>query len=306
MSFSCPVCSNPETDLWCNAKDYEYFTSKESFEYYHCRNCKTIFLNPKQIKPLNEIYPSNYYAFKESGGSIIQTVKTFLDKKLFRKILSEIEGSELSVLDVGGGTGWLLDTVKQTDKRVTYTQVVDIDAKAEEKALKKGHNYFCGPIEQFETEKKFHFVLLLNLIEHVANPQEILQKVESILAPGGVILIKTPNIECWDVRLTKNKYWGGLHAPRHWVLFSSKSFEMITSRAGLSIKSLKYTQGAPFWAYSILSQWYERGLVKISPKKPLPFHPLAAPIMALSAAFDIIRGAFVKTSQMFIILNKKK
>jgi SAM-dependent methyltransferase len=209
------------------------------------------------------------------------------------------------VLDIGGGTGWMLDVLKKSDNRINCTQIVDIDEKAKRVAEENGHAYFEGTIETFNADQKFHLILMLNLIEHVADPLAVLQKAQSLLAPGGIIVIKTPNTDSWDARLYKKSYWGGLHCPRHWVIFSEKSFRQLLQSTALKIKKLTYTQGAPFWAFSIIAALHRRKIVRISAQKPIIFHWLFAPLSAVFAVFDFIRRPFAKTSQLFIILTKE-
>ncbi len=232
-------------------------------------------------------------------------LKEWLDKRFFKKILKQLPVQPINVLDVGGGTGWMLDILKRTDKRIGLTQIVDIDNKAKNIAEEKGHAYFEGTIETFTTDKPFHLILMLNLVEHVANPLAVLQKAGSLLAPGGIIVIKTPNTTSWDARLYKRSYWGGLHCPRHWVIFSEKSFRILLQSTKLKIKKLQYTQGAPFWAFSIIAALSRKKIIRTSAKKPIIFHWLFAPLSAFFAVFDFARKPFAKTSQMFILLGKE-
>jgi hypothetical protein len=206
-------------------------------------------------------------------------------------------------LDVGGGTGWLASIVKNIDPRITETQIVDIDGKAGQIAEKAGHLYFKGTLEEFQTAEKYDLILMLNLIEHVRYPFSVLAKAGSLLSDNGVILIKTPNTVSLDSRIFKKSYWGGLHCPRHWVIFSEKSFRMLVDQTNLIIDKLKYTQGGPFWAFSIIIWLYRKGLVKVSAQRPVIFHPLFSLIGGITAAFDYGRSYFSKTSQMFIILK---
>ncbi|MEQ1676364.1 MAG: class I SAM-dependent methyltransferase [Chitinophagaceae bacterium] len=288
------------------AKDYEYFSVPGEFSYYGCNDCGAIFIHPVPVSLLKKIYPPNYYSFVNKRKNIVVRLKEWLDKRYFKKILKRLPGKELSVLDVGGGTGWMLDVLKNTDSRILFTQSVDIDSAAKNVAEENGHAYFEGTIEDFVTTKKFDLILLLNLIEHVADPLAVLQKAETVLSPGGVIVIKTPNTDSLDARIYKRSYWGGLHCPRHWVIFSEKSFRHLLLSTGLKIKKLNYTQGAPFWAFSIIASLYRKKMVRISANRPIIFHWLFAPISAGFAIFDFIRRPFAKTSQLFIILHKEE
>lgn len=301
----CPVCKKNNITAWSVAKDYEYFSTDENYTYYDCADCKTIFIRPVPVDQLKNIYPVNYYSFSNKSKNIVVRIKEWLDKLFFKKILKKLEAKEVSVLDIGGGTGWMLDVLKKTDSRISFTQIVDIDEKAKNIAETNGHSYYEGTIESFSTNKQFHLILMLNLVEHVADPLAVLQKAESLLAPGGVIVIKTPNSDSWDARLYKKSYWGGLHCPRHWVIFSEKSFRVLLQSTGLKINKHKYTQGAPFWAFSVIASLHRKKIVRISASRPIIFHWLFAPISAIFAVFDFIRRPFAKTSQMFITLTKK-
>ena len=301
----CPVCRSSQISTWSSAHDYEYFSVPGEYQYYHCADCLTIFIDPVPVEQLKQIYPPNYYSFVNSSKTLVARIKEWMDKIHFKKVLRDMEGDQLHVLDVGGGTGWLLSNLKKTEPRISFTQVVDINEEAGEIARRDGHAYFEGTIETFQTDKKFHLILMLNLVEHVADPHALMEKAAALLTPGGIILVKTPNTDSWDARLYRNTYWGGLHCPRHWIIFSEKSFRLLVYTTSLSIKKINYTQGAPFWAFSIMAAWHRKKWIRISAKRPIIFHWLFAPLSAIFAVFDFLRRPFAKTSQMFIVLGKR-
>lgn len=304
---ACPSCQGTVSELWSKACDFEMVsTGDEEFEYRQCCRCNTIFINPMPTDRLATIYPDNYYSFIDKSSSVAHRVKEFLDKRFFSKVLKRIPGKEIRALDIGGGTGWLLDIVCSVDHRVSHTQVVDLDSQAQRLAQAKGHSYFCGRIEDFNTNEKYNLVMLLNLIEHVAEPAEVLKKISELLSDDGVIIIKTPNVDSLDARIFRSSYWGGLHCPRHWVLFSDESIKPLVQRAGLRVKTLSLTQGAPFWAWSVLIWLNQRGLARIDRRRPVVQHPLHNILVALFAGFDFARGLFFKTSQMILILEKDR
>ena len=119
---------------------------------------------------------------------IVERVKQWLDRRMFKKLFAGIQGDSLSALDVGGGTGWLLSQAREVEPRLKHTAVVDIDAQAREGAEKLGHAFHLGRVEDFKTDRKYDLILLLNLIEHVEDPVGVLSKMRELLAPGGRIL----------------------------------------------------------------------------------------------------------------------
>lgn len=300
----CPVCKYNKTNIWATARDVEYFTTLDVYTYYKCNNCNTVFLFPVPENELKTIYPPNYYSFQPGNKNWALRIKEWLDKRLFKKILKQIKTNQLKILDVGGGTGWLCDLLKTLDNRIILTQIADIDSLAKKTAEEKGHQFFEGKIEDFNTDVQFDFILLLNLLEHVAHPDYLLQKLEKMLTPEGIILIKTPNINSIDARIFKNTYWGGLHCPRHWIIFSENSFRKTLEKSTLFIKRLWYTQGSPFWAFSIIAALTRKGILKTDKYRPVIYHPFFPFISSLFAVFDFIRRPFAKTSQMFIIVKK--
>jgi 2-polyprenyl-3-methyl-5-hydroxy-6-metoxy-1,4-benzoquinol methylase len=305
MPTACPICNGRNTALHAVAEDVEYFTSAQKFSYDRCNDCAILFVSPMLYDRLDEIYPKNYYSFVPAGATgLVQRVKQALDRRMFRAVTRQIPGEKLAALDIGGGSGWLLDAVKAVEPRVTTTQVVDIDPGAKAAAERAGHRYFLGTVEQFESEEKYDLILMLNLIEHVRRPDEVLAKARSLLTPHGLLLIKTPNYDALDAKIFRHRSWGGYHAPRHFVLFDRDSFARVAKNQGLQVKSFAYAQGAPFWTVSVLNELRLLGLVKISRERPSIYHPLVPLFQALFAGLDILRRPLARLSQMIFVLER--
>ncbi|MFI6788175.1 class I SAM-dependent methyltransferase [Nonomuraea sp. NPDC050383] len=302
-STRCPACQEAGAEHWATARDVEYRTSEQEFQYYRCARCGALFLDPMPVDRLAEIYPANYYAYASDEQSFAHRVKDRLDAVRLRRILSRLSGDELKVLDVGGGDGWQLDVIRGLDSRVSFTQVVDLDEAAQSRAVARGHEFFCGRVEDFSTEQRFDLILLINLIEHVSDPGDVLRTLGRHLTPQGVILIKTPNTDSMDARIFRHRDWGGYHCPRHWVLFDRRNFTRLALACGFTVHRFAYTQGAPFWGTSILAGLVRRGWVKVSADRPMTRHPLFPILAAGFAAFDLARGLLGgRPSQMFVEL----
>jgi SAM-dependent methyltransferase len=301
----CPVCNSKQLSLWAKAIDAEYFsTAEEAFSYFRCNDCFSLVIDPMPKDRLSIIYPQNYYSYSPSYTSMFSRIKTLLDKRWFKKITRDLQGETLSALDVGGGTGLQLSVLRSADSRFTTTDVVDIDSVAEVEARRNGHSYFCGGIESYTANKKYDVILMLNLIEHVESPITVLRKAGELLSSQGKILLKTPNVDSLDARVFRNQSWAGYHCPRHWVLFTKESLDVAIRRAGLNTQYIAYTQGAPFWAASVLIALAKLGVVDISAQRPVAYHPLFGLITGVFAGFDFLRGFIFKTSQMFAVIGR--
>lgn len=305
MDERCPVCGSKKRSLFARATDTEYRTDERLYEYVYCEECGSVFLVDPPKNELSKIYPANYYSFADTETPpFLERVKAALERRLFRGILNGIPGATLRILDVGGGTGWLLTQVRQSSRRIRETHIVDINAEARLTAEKAGHVYHLSTIEAFTSDLRFDCILMLNLLEHVADPIRVLRKLMTLLAPRGVLLVKTPNIDTLDARLFRKKYWGGLHCPRHFVLFTRDSLIAAAERCGLRCERAWYTQGAPQWTCSVLGSLAAKNIISVSRERPMYRHPLYAPLLALFACVDFLRRPFSKTAQMMAVFRR--
>jgi 2-polyprenyl-3-methyl-5-hydroxy-6-metoxy-1,4-benzoquinol methylase len=299
------ACGGAATELWAEGRDEEYLTTDDRFNYYKCDACGVLSIDPVPRDRLNQIYPPNYYSFDdEVTESLAFRVKDWLDQRFYRGFLSKLTQKQINVLDVGGGTGAQLSSLRKADARITHTAIVDLDERAGQAARGRGHDYFCGRFQDYAPNRMFDVILMLNLIEHVDNPGELLYKARSILSEQGIVLIKTPNTDSLDARLFRYKNWGGYHCPRHWVLFNRENLETLVEKSGLKVRHFQYTQGAPFWTTSTMFAMSRHKWISITPSRPVPRHSLYPILNVAFAALDIGRGAISKTSQMQLILGK--
>ncbi len=301
----CPVCAGTTSKPFATVRDREFFTSSDRFEYRECP-CGAVFLVDPPIDRLPEIYPPTYYAFEERSArrSLATAVKEWLDDREFRKLLAGVPGDALTALDVGGGSGWLLDRVRHASPRVSETHVVDPAESARAAAEAAGHAFHGVPIERFESEQHFHLILALNLIEHVADPRAVLSRLRDLLDDEGLALVKTPNTDTLDRRIFQHRDWGGFHCPRHWVLFTMPDFRRLAEDCGLEVVRASYTQGGVQWASSILQALGRAGWISTSAERPVFTHPLFLPVAMAAAAFDFLRRPFAPTAQMFFVLRR--
>ena len=83
-------------------------------------------------------------------------------------------------------------------------------------------------------------ILLCHVIEHLAEPIEILKECLSILKPGGILIMLTPNSESLGHRLF-GRNWLHLDPPRHLYLFNSSNMRRILEQTGFEIERCSTT-----------------------------------------------------------------
>src|SRR5262245_33616468 len=301
----CPLCATEDVHHFAAAYDIEYFTTPRRFNFFRCAKCDVLFIYPMLFNRLSEIYPANYYSFKSMEvPSMAFRIKRFIDERTLKALARRLTGTSLSALDVGGGSGWILNDLRTIDSRFRQTTVVDVDGGAEQAARSNGHDFQRSTIENYETDRRFDLILMLNLLEHVSDPVFVLSKMRGLLNPGGLVWIKTPNYVALDARLFRNRCWGGYHTPRHFVLFSRPSLIRLCEAAGFRILYCRYTQGAPFWTVSVINELRAWEVTEVSARRPSIENPLTPFLHMTFAMFDFMRMPFSKTSQMNICLTR--
>ena len=308
MTSPCPLCSSSDTYIIAKVRDVEYGTTEELYVYSECGVCKCVYLLEPPINEISTIYPDTYYSVSGPGkgflslNKMLEGIKSCLDYILVKKAMKRISGEQLSCLDVGGGTGWMSNIARKADSRVNSTTIIDINEKSRSVAESNGHRFIIGVVDSMEFQDEFSFVLLVNLIEHVPDPRATLNRLHSAMQKDGIMLIRTPNTDSINCRIFKNKYWGGYHAPRHFVLFNKENMFELVKDCGFAIEEFKYSQGAPQWVASILGVLENNRLNKA--RKPMYAHPLAPFLTFFFAALDFTRAPFSKTDQMIFVLRK--
>ncbi len=99
-----------------------------------------------------------------------------------------------TALDVGCGAGLMTEALARMGAAVT-----GIDAAAENVAVASAHAkaqgldvcYACADVAAFEGQ--YDLVTSMEVIEHVAEPAQFVASLSSRLAPGGLMILSTPN-----------------------------------------------------------------------------------------------------------------
>jgi 2-polyprenyl-3-methyl-5-hydroxy-6-metoxy-1,4-benzoquinol methylase len=115
----------------------------------------------------------------------------------------QMVGSNKTVLDLGCGEGGLAAELKKSDNAIT-----GIDVLAETPNPQVFEQYFSAdlnqgiaPVIQELAAKRFERVLLLDILEHLNEPEKLLRQCHEVLGPDGQLIISVPNVANITVRL---------------------------------------------------------------------------------------------------------
>lgn len=147
-----------------------------------------------------------------------------------RKTLSTIGKFRASgrLLDVGAGSGIL---VGEAIKQGYQAEGIEPSKYLQSMAKKKDLPVCLGVLSEKEPEAKYDIVTLIDVIEHVSNPVELLSRIRHVLHPQGVAVVVTPDVGSFAARLLGWKWWHFRYA--HIGYFDRKTFLLAIKNAGL-------------------------------------------------------------------------
>ncbi len=108
-----------------------------------------------------------------------------------------------SALDVGCGAGLLAEPLARLGAQVTAIDAApELIEVARDHAKRQGLaiDYRAAAVE--DVEGRFDLVTSLEVIEHVADPRAFVDALARRLAPGGLLILSTPNRTAWSKLLT--------------------------------------------------------------------------------------------------------
>ncbi|HKS27650.1 MAG TPA: class I SAM-dependent methyltransferase [Pyrinomonadaceae bacterium] len=253
-SVGCCVCDSDEALPVGVGEDFEYRTSRDTFVAMQCEGCGLVYLNPRpSVDEFSRIYPSNYHAFDfspERYGFVYKVRRRLEARRALQWCRGLKEGGR--IIDIGCGDGFHLGLLRDFGHSSWRAEGVDSDARAVEAASRAGLTAHVGSVERLDLPAaSYDLALMIQTIEHVADPPAVLRAVLSLLRPGGKLVIVTDNTDSPDFRLFKGRHWGGYHFPRHWNLFNRRSLRALAGKVGFEVESLSTVVSPVNWVYSV-------------------------------------------------------
>lgn len=231
--IACDICLMPAR-LACRVKQYNLYSRSE---------CGHLFLSPDQrAQSVEELYDERYFSGSDGTGYVdyLQQKKSLIARgRRYARRAARLLGRQGTLLDIGAAAGFTMagcrDAGWDVDGVEPNLMMVEHGRNAE--AL----NMFHGCIEDVDDTKGYDCVLLLQVLEHIGDPVGTLQRILTLLKPGGIVIVETWNIRSWPVRLLKHR-WHQCNPPSvvHW--FSPRSLTKLFNRTGFRL----ITTGRPF------------------------------------------------------------
>jgi SAM-dependent methyltransferase len=210
----CNICGRARDDLHeplvrqpCHVRAF----LGEFFHLWRCSGCRTI--HGLERVDLDHYYAQYPFAKMELNGFV---------RKAYGNQLARLTAHGLSrehrLLDYGCAKGLFVDYLREAG----YGNAHGYDPYGDPTTLGDRSVLERGP---------FDAVVLQDVLEHVESPEELFATLDRLVAPGGLVLVGTPNADQLD--LARGTYFiNELHAPYHLHIYTRETTEKLAAKFG--------------------------------------------------------------------------
>ncbi len=225
---SCPLCSctdfNPLYDI--DSWDLKFHTDK-------CSNCGFIFTNPRFCEDIIDSFYSEDY-FKGNADY------SYVDERDIKKFASYVWDKRIKIirkyvkngnfLDIGSSFGGLLESAEPFFEPYG----IELSPYAGGYSQKKfGKNIHIGKPDDHPFEHNFFSVItMIELIEHLPSPVEVLEECFCLLKKDGLLVIQTANMDGRQAINDGKDY--AYFMPGHLSYFSKRNLTDLLHKTGFS------------------------------------------------------------------------
>jgi len=253
----CILCEGNLAEPYSCGFDYQYWTTEQQFCFVRCLKCSHIYLNPRPtLESASLIYPSNYYTITgrhtEKGSKLIALFKRHTIRRRLSFIRKEI-GPRPAILEIGCGDCALLLDLKKIYPESLLTGIdLFIPDSIHQRINSLDIKIIEGSIENTDLPLESYDLVIMNqLIEHLWDPVNVLKKIHTLLRPGGLVSIETPNIGSYDQKFFSDGTWGGFYFPRHLNVFSFSTLQLLLEKTGFEIVRQENLLAPIIWIFSL-------------------------------------------------------
>ena len=270
LKMNCRYCKSNDITPFCVGSDIVHRLSNKKLSYYRCKSCGSLFRDVTNTEDLSKYYPKNYAPYLEFEAKrefrekskkknkvrkltrfriSFRSLSEWLERRA-KKTISSLQKDlnykysnayniyplyireQSSVCDFGCGSPNTLSRIKQIQNNAKL-HGVDITQHNEDDFLRIGATFETE--EMFwKSSQQYNLINMNHVLEHVKDPEMLMNNIKSKLQPNGHLIMATPNAKSiWSWRFKNN--WFSLDCPRHINIPTIKSLEILASKCGYQI-----------------------------------------------------------------------
>jgi 2-polyprenyl-3-methyl-5-hydroxy-6-metoxy-1,4-benzoquinol methylase len=228
----CLLCGGRRWSIVIEAPDPAPAGAGLWFAVVQCQDCGLCFTNPRpSARSISQFYTERYLPHRtRRKHSRWWRRLPLLRRRIDKRVSTVPWNGEGRLLDFGCGGGVFLALMHRRGWRVTG---LDTSAAAVQRVRTElGLRALTGSLPHPELpEGGFDMITMWQSLEHVHDPVTVLRAARGLLAPGGRLVVETPNIDSLPFRWF-GQGWFGLDLPRHLTHFVPETLCRMLHRAG--------------------------------------------------------------------------
>ncbi|MEN9632398.1 MAG: hypothetical protein RL077_802 [Verrucomicrobiota bacterium] len=246
---ACPLCGTTE---------FRPVALVASHPVVRCRSCQLQFTQPQPSDAeLAAIYGPDYVlAADDTPAHAVITRAKRATADHYLDLLAAA-GATFSgrLLEIGCGAGNFLLQASRRGYEVTGIEYSAYACARARQTLGGSGRILTGEIDLIANDAGLYDVCVLcDVIEHVRQPADFLQRILAALRPGGILLVVTPSTDSWSARLM-GKRWMELK-PEHLFYFSPTT--LTRQLAGAGFADIAHHRGIKYLSLDYVAAHFEK------------------------------------------------
>jgi 2-polyprenyl-3-methyl-5-hydroxy-6-metoxy-1,4-benzoquinol methylase len=209
QSAACPLCAG-----W----RFEELFVKRGETFVRCLECTLMMINPQpELAATSATYDEHYSeAYIRKAGKKLKRCAAWT-KRLQRRFKADGRW-----LDVGCSAGFVVKAAQDLGFDAHGVEVEPAAVRWGQDTLNLA-NLRCGYLhEQHYASEHFNVISLYDVIEHVPDLNNLVREIYRILAPDGIIEIRTPDVGHWRTPRDLSN-WKEVKPSEHLYYFNAKT-----------------------------------------------------------------------------------
>lgn len=244
----------------CGSERFETAFEEPPYAVRRCSACGMGWVSPRlDERGLAGIYQDDSYWRSQSPKTLGYSdyradEELYLDS--FRKRLEYVlrDGPDSGrALDVGFAAGFCMAVLRQRGFEVHGVEVSEtIGSHARDHF--GFESVFFGTLESAPfPEAHFDLITMWDVVEHVVDPQALLERAHALLKPGGLLVVETQDIDSRFARALGPRWHHYKHA-EHIYHFTPPSLRRLLGAAGLEVKTMTPRYGGKYVSLDLIAE----------------------------------------------------
>ncbi|MFQ6131116.1 MAG: class I SAM-dependent methyltransferase [Armatimonadota bacterium] len=244
-----PADLEPGLDFFCGDRaDLDAVYAVDGFVFQRCGTCGLVLVNPRLNEQARQgqVYTDAYHAprghalprraLKAAKAALLSPLKP-RDRQVRRLRFVErfVQARTVRLLDVGCWTGDFLRRAHELHPDWLLRGLEPSPDAAAAARDRHGLDVLTGSLEEAPLPpQSCDAITMWHVLEHLPDPPAAVARSAELLAPGGFLLLRTPNYDSLYRRLYGRR-WRGFLPREHLYIFTYDTLRRLLGEAGLDI-----------------------------------------------------------------------